>query len=98
LLQSPDKVLVYDSLYDNVDAGTLSVIRGLFCPAAMLKIVEVHKQHGVADCGVFAVAFATAIKQKLDVPFSQGLMHHHLVQCFEKSTCLPFPFSFGSES
>jgi len=60
----------------------------------MLEIVEVHKQHGVADCGVFAVAFATAIcfKQKLDVPFSQGLMRHYLVQCFEKSTCLPFPY------
>ena len=92
--ESPDKVLVYDSLYDNVDAGTLKVIRGLFGQTAMPEIVEVHKQHKVADCELFAVAFATAIcfKQKLDVPFSQGLMCHHLVQCFEKSTCLPFPF------
>jgi len=51
---SPDKV--YDTLYDNVDAETLTVIRGLFGPAAMPEFVEVHKQHGVADCGVFAVA------------------------------------------
>jgi len=89
----PDKVLLYDSLYDNVDAGTLAVIRGLFGPAASPEIVEVQKQRGTADCGVFAVAFGTAIcfKQQLNVHFNQELMRHHLVQCFEKSACLPFP-------
>ena len=90
---SPDRVMIYDSLYDNIDSGTLTVLRGLFGPTAMPEITEVQKQHGTADCGVFAIAFATAIRfrQKLDVPFNQGLMRHHLVQCFEKSACLPFP-------
>ena len=88
-----DRVMIYDSLYDNVDPGTLTVIHHLFGPTATPEILEVQKQHGTADCGVFAIAFATAVcfKQKLVVPFHQGLMRHHLVQCFEKGVCLPFP-------
>ena len=47
--------------------------------------MKVHKQCGVRDCGLFAVAFATAIcfKQNLFVPFKQDLMRLHLVQCFD---------------
>jgi len=78
---SSDRVMIYDSLYDNIDPGTLTVIHRLFGPTAMPESVEVQKQHGTADCGVFAIAFATAIcfKQKLVVPFDQSLMRHHLV-------------------
>jgi len=37
--ESPDKVLEYDSLYDNVDAGMLTFLRGLFGQTAMPEIV-----------------------------------------------------------
>ena len=92
--ESSSRVMVYDSLYDDIDAGTLAVIRSLFGSTAMPEIIQIQKQHGVTDCGVFAIAFATAIcfKQELVAPFNQGVMSHHLVQCFEKGACLPFPF------
>ena len=92
--EGPNKVMIYDSLYDNIDAGTRSIISDLFGSAAMPEIVKVHKQQGVKDCGLFAVAIATAIcfKQELAVPFNQEIMREHLVQCFEKGVCLPFPF------
>ena len=82
---SSDRVMIYDLLYDAV---TMTVISGLFGPTTMPEIVEVQKQHGTADCGVFAIAFAMAIcfKQEL-APFNQGSMRHQLVQCFEKSAC-----------
>ena len=92
--EGPNKVMIYDCLYDNIDAGTHSIISDLFGSAFIPEIVEVHKQQGVRDCGLFAVAFATAIcfKQELVVPFHQEIMREHLVQCFEKGVCLPFPF------
>ena len=92
--EGPNKVMIYDSLYDNIDATTRSIISDLFGSAAMPEIVEVHKQQGLKDCGLFAVAFATAIcfKQELAVPFNQEIMREHLVQCFEQGVCLPFPF------
>ena len=92
--EGPNKVMICDSLYDNIDARTRSIISDLFGPPAMPEIVKVHKQQGVRDCGLFAVAFATAIcfKQELAVPFNQEVMSEHLVQCFEKGVCLPFPF------
>ena len=64
--EGPDKVMIYDSLYDNIDAGTCAVICDLFGPAAVPEIVKVHKQQGVRDCGLFAVAFATAVCFKLE--------------------------------
>jgi len=89
---SSDRVMIYDSLYCNIDAETLTVICRLFGPTAAPEIAKVQKQHGTADCGVFAIAFATAIffKQELVASFNQGLIRHHMVQCFEKSACLPF--------
>ena len=69
--EGPNKVMIYDSLYDNIDAGTQGIICDIFGSAAVPEIVKVHKQQGVRDCGLFAIAFATAIcfKQELTVPF-----------------------------
>ena len=97
--EGPNKVMIYDSLYDNyIDAETQSIISDLFGTAVMPEIVKVHKQQGVKDCGLFAVAFTTAIcfKQELAVPFNQEIMHEHMVQCFEKGVCLPFPFAHNT--
>ena len=65
----------------------------MFGSEALPENVKVHKQQGVKDCGLFAIAFVTAIcfKQELSVPFNQEVMRQRLIQCFEKGTCLPFP-------
>lgn len=88
-----NKVMVYNSLYNDIDADTKGVICNLFGAEAIPELVKVHKQCGVRDCGLFAVAFATAIcfKQNLFVPFKQDLMRLHLIQCFDSGACLPFP-------
>ena len=88
-----DKVMVYDSLYDDVDDRTQTIIRKLFGATVVPEIAKIHKQQGVRDCGLFAIAFATAIcfKQSISEPFKQDVMRQHLVQCFEKGACLPFP-------
>ena len=92
-------MLIYNSLHNDVDAGSQLLIQRLFIPAAVLQIVEVHKQHELKHCGLFAIAFATTIcfKQDLSIPFNQELMHQRLIQCFEKGVCLPFPLASNSE-
>ena len=96
--EGSEKVLIYDSLYNDVNAGTQLTIQRLFGPAVVPEIVQVHKQQGLKDCGLFAIAFSTAIcfKQDLSIPFNQGLMRQHLIQCFEKCVCLPFPLVSNS--
>lgn len=91
--QEPNKVIVYDSLYDSIDDRTQVIIHELFGASTKHHLAKVHKQQGVRDCGLFAIAFATAIcfKQDLHRPFQQEAMRLHLVQCFERGVCLPFP-------
>ena len=56
------EVLVYDSLFKTLDGETKKVVCSLFksLPVANIKVVKSQKQRGVKDCGLFAVAFATA--------------------------------------
>ena len=37
---SSDRVMIYDSLYDNIDVKTLTVIHGLFGPTAVPEIYK----------------------------------------------------------
>ena len=53
--KSSSRVLVYDSLYNNIDAGTLTIICNLFGATAMPQIVKTQRQQGVTDCGIFAI-------------------------------------------
>ena len=53
-----------------------------------------HKQTGVNDCGVFAIAYAVNILNGIEpdgVVFDQSKMREHLIQCFEKQDLQPFP-------
>ena len=46
------------------------------------------------DCGVFAIATATALANSLDpgnIQFEQRKMWHHMIECFEKSHLETFP-------
>ena len=42
-----DKVVVYDSLYDNVDDRTQTVICDLFGATSVPEVAKVHKQQGL---------------------------------------------------
>ena len=61
---SHPEVLVYDSLCSTVPEKVKSQISSLLCTrerSVRLQFVDVVKQAGVNDCGVFAVAYATAL-------------------------------------
>ncbi len=56
--------------------------------------VQVQKQEGGADCGLFAIAFAyhAAVGDHLDkMTFDQSKLRSHLVACLEKEQFSKFP-------
>ena len=85
-------VNVYDYVYRSVDKVTIAVITQLFQSSAV-KIVQSLKQKGGTDCGVFAIAAATALAHGiLNVSsFDQSAMRQHLVNCFKEHLMTPFP-------
>lgn len=94
---TPGIVKVYDSVFNSVDHETREVIHNLFQVGSIplhITIIKSQKQLGSTDCGVFSVAYATAIafnaipvKQR----FHQEAMRAHLVVCFECNKMTLFP-------
>ena len=61
-----------------------------------LKHIDVQCQVGGSDCGLFAIAFATALCFGLDphtCSFAQAEMRNHLTACFESQCMSTFPAS-----
>ena len=87
-------VNVYDSVYRSVDKATFAVITQLFQSSAV-KIVKSPKQKGGTDCGVFAIATATALAHGILnlSSLDQSAMRRNLVNCFKKHLMTPFPCS-----
>ena len=94
---SPNEVKVYDSLFQYLDKDSLQLIEKLFwCDNLNLdiKMTQCRKQKGGKDCGVFAIAIATAIASGLNPSrqnFKQEAMRGHLIDCFNKEILTPFP-------
>ena len=56
--------------------------------------MEIPQQVGSADCGVFAIAIATALASGSDpteIIFHQSEMRQHLAECFERKMMSAFP-------
>ena len=91
------EVLVYDSLYATVGDHVKSQIASLLCTqdhAIQLKFVNVVKQAGGFDCGVFAIAYATTLclgESPGKYSFHQAKMRSHLKQCLENEHFTMFP-------
>ena len=88
------EVLVYDSVYQTLDSTTNSIILNFFPTSTSAELVEINRQTGGEDCGVFAIAIATALafsKNPVAITFNQPTMRSHLVACFEKGTFSLFP-------
>ena len=94
----PGEVKAFDSLFTYCDKETTRTIHNLFgttnSPKPHITMGRCQKQKGEKDCGLFAIAFATAIasglqpsKQNLD----QSAMRIHLVHCFNQKQMSPFP-------
>ena len=60
------------------------ILANLF-PSFSVKVMQTQKKVGGNDCGLFAIAIATAIVFGADptkLLFDQAAMRSHLVQCF----------------
>ena len=54
---------------------------------------QCSKQLGHYNCGLFAIAFCTALAQGeplSEVVFNQDTMWHHFIKCFEELEMTPF--------
>ena len=88
-----EQVQVYDSLHKSIDRESFNVIFDLF-HTSQVTMMNSCKQEGHVDCGVFAIANATAIAHGVNpetIKFMQPLMRKHLMNCLEQETLTPFP-------
>ena len=91
------EVKVYDSLFYNCDEETECIITNLFqCGSKKIrvKVARSQKQKGATDCGVYAIAFATAIAHGINpskLKLKQGDMRAHLVRCLTEEHFTVFP-------
>ena len=88
---------IYDSIYKSLDPETEAVVinhfQGISHPIHLL-MAACPKQVGGCDCGLFAIAMATAeaFNSTSCLAFDQASMRPHLIQCFEKGELSLFPF------
>ena len=101
-----DEVFIYDSLYNSVSTKVKTQIAALLAAkgeSIKLSFVNVQKQSGGCDCGLFALAFATALVNGTNPGtcfFNQGRMRRHLYQCLTQGKMEQFPMlkSNGAEA
>lgn len=94
------EVKIYDSVFNSCDEETKLVVCNLFQAdtakqTPYIKVMYCQKQTGSKDCGVFSIAFATAIVLGLNpgkITFLQPVMRAHLVNCFNKGEMVMFPY------
>ena len=93
-----NQVKIYDSLFSYCDMETETVVSNLFQWSKPIKLVvnvsRSQKQKGTADCGLFAIANATAIahgKNPSKLKFNQESMRVHLIDCFNHKHMSLFP-------
>jgi len=93
LLSEKGHVNAYNSLYDSVDEDTLKSIKFLFKDESLMMI-EVQKQCGGDDCGLFTISNAVHLAKKCDpvkVKYLQYQIKAHLINYFEKGKMTTFP-------
>lgn len=91
------EVNIYDLLLSTVDK---EVVANLF-HSSSVKMMQTLKQVGSKDCGLFAIATATAIACGADptrLVFNQASMRSHLAQCFtdKVNPYIPCVMNFNS--
>ena len=88
-------VTVYDSLYASLDQATAVMIQKIFhCSPCNIKLVPSQKQDGLVDCGLFAIANATAIafgQSPRSLHYCQMQMREHLERCLSQKKLTLFP-------
>jgi hypothetical protein len=85
-------VRYYDSAYQSLSDDTEEILLQLFRPSRFnlfmleIEIMKTPKQIGTTDCGLYAIAMATALANGLDpceLIFREEEMRPHLVDCLQ---------------
>ena len=93
----PDIVNVYDSLYGRVSKNIQNQVCALLrtqLNSITLQMMQAQVQTRGSDCGLFAIATATALCHEIppsNTMWDQCRMRAHLIKCFENGKMLPFP-------
>lgn len=91
------EIEVYDSRYPSIGACIRKQIAALLSSheeKIIVKMMDVQMQAGGCDCGLFAIAFATALTcgiQPGECTFKQGEMRKHLYKCLSRGELSMFP-------
>ena len=91
-------VMVYDSKYRTVNKYIEKQIALLYhCThrEIRLQFINTQMQYGGSDCGLFAVAFATALALQHNPEhyhFVQDKLRSHLLRCFQDGKMTMFPY------
>ena len=83
-------------LYESVDPDTLKIVQNRFSFSSdpNINVISEQKQTNSYDCGLFAIANATAIvfgENPIYHHFSVHAMRDHLIKCYENKEMYPFP-------
>jgi hypothetical protein len=94
---APGIVKVYDSMHQKLSPEVKRTIADLMQAKQKFLVIDyanVQIQNGVNDCGLLAIAFATAICEEQNPEsrnFDQSRLRNHLHTAFEVEVLLPFP-------
>ena len=91
----PGVVNLYDSLNLGLSTSIKRTIASLVHtdkPTITIQRAPLQMQKGGSDCGLFAIASATAVcnGHNLETQFDQSQMRPHLLKCLEDKLLLPF--------
>lgn len=93
----PGIVKIYDSMVNKLPFQTKEQICALLVtkePQIEVLHIDVQQQKNSNDCGLFALAFATALcsgQEPRELHFDAGAMREHLLQCINADNMEPFP-------
>ena len=90
----PGKVKVYDSFFTSLDEGSSKAVKGYFGDLSLEIAEDCPKQNNAADCGVFAIMFATTlaygtIPYASEFSYNTAAFRSHVLQCFIEKRLSP---------
>ena len=94
-----DEVLLFDTAYTSISNTTVDVISKLLhyeTSKFTIKLMNVSKQVGDSDCGLFAIAILTSLalgKDPLVEVYRQDMLRAHYLRVLESGTIQPFPLN-----
>ena len=76
-------VVVYDSLYDSQDSSTLDTLQWLYGQGSHFHVADILKQNDIEDCGLYAIAIAVLLINKVDPHKVWFVQEKMIMTCFE---------------